>query len=81
MPSKSFPAPVPPNDAAEPQGDQGVYGDPGPQGQPGDVSSQPLTDAIAGTSITTNAVDLLEPNADLPTVIAKVNELINALRR
>jgi hypothetical protein len=29
----------------------------------------------------TNAVQLLSPGTNLPTVIAKLNELINALRR
>jgi len=42
---------------------------------------QQLNDAIASTSANTNAVQLLDPNADMPTVIAKLNELINAQRR
>ena len=61
-----------------------MYGGPGPQdpqGPPGDVSSRQLTDAIAGTNANSNGVDLLDPNADLPTVIEKINELIQALRR
>jgi len=53
----------------------------GPAGAPGEVSNQQLADAIAGTSANTNAVQPLDPYADLPTAIAKLNELINALRR
>jgi hypothetical protein len=39
------------------------------------------TSAIAGTSNNTNAVELLSGDADLASVIAKINELINAQRR
>jgi len=53
----------------------------GPQGPPGEVSSQQLSDAIAGTSANTNAVELLAADADLPTVIAKINEMLTAQRR
>jgi len=53
----------------------------GSQGVPGEVTSQQLSDAIGGTSANTNAVQLLDPNADLPTTIAKLNELIQAQRR
>ena len=53
----------------------------GPQGSPGEVSTQQLNDAIAGTSANTNTVQTLDTYADLPTTIAKFNELINALRR
>ena len=64
-----------------------------PAGTPGDVSSQQLTDAItdaiAGTSANTNAVQLLDtgtftdpPTADnLMAVANKLNELIQAMRR
>lgn len=56
------------------------------KGPPGEVSNQQVTDAInnviANTSANTNAVQLLAPpNADLPTVIEKLNELIQAQRR
>ena len=59
------------------------------QGLPGDVSAQQLNDAInavaasaaANISANTNGVQLLDPNADLPTTIAKLNELINTQRR
>ena len=37
--------------------------------------------AIAGTSANTNAVELLASDADLPTVISKISELITAQRR
>jgi len=53
----------------------------GPQGPPGEVSAQQLSDAIAGTSANTNAVEWLAADADLPTVVAKINELLTALRR
>ncbi|MFA5189951.1 MAG: hypothetical protein WC740_04445 [Verrucomicrobiia bacterium] len=50
----------------------------GPQGPPGEVSNQQLNDAInnvsVNTSANTNAVQLFDPNADLPTIIAKLNE-------
>jgi hypothetical protein len=45
------------------------------------VTTQQLTDAINGTSRSTNAVELLSGDADQATVIAKINELINAQRR
>jgi len=53
------------------------------------VSAQQLNDAInavaasaaANISANTNGVQLLDPNADLPTTIAKLNELINTQRR
>ena len=47
----------------------------------GMVTGQQLTDATAGTSANTNAVELLSPDADLPTTVAKLNELIQAQRR
>ena len=46
-----------------------------------EVKVPELADAIAGTSANTNAVDFLDPNADLPTAIAKLNELILTMRR
>ncbi len=64
-----------------PQDNPGPPSAPGPAGPPGEVSAQQLTDAIAGTSANSNAVDLLDPNADLPPVIEKINELIQAMRR
>lgn len=71
--------------ASGPAGPEGAPGPEGPQGPPGEVSNQQLNDAInnaiAGTSANTNGVQLLDPNADLPTVIAKLNELIQAGRR
>jgi len=54
---------------------------PGPQGPPGEVSGQQLNDAIAGTSANSNSVNTLDENADQATIIAKINELIGALRR
>ncbi|MFZ2644412.1 MAG: hypothetical protein WA117_25710 [Verrucomicrobiia bacterium] len=52
-----------------------------PQSPPGEATNQQLSDAISGTSANTNAVQLLDPNVDLPTVVAKLNELIQAQRR
>ena len=61
----------------------------GPQGEPGEVTAQQLTDAIAGTSANSNAVSTLDTPfasdpptlADMETMRAKMNELINTLRR
>jgi hypothetical protein len=53
----------------------------GPQGLQGEVSAADLSFAIGGTSANTNAVQLLDSYADLPTVVAKLNELILAQRR
>ncbi|MBI5818054.1 MAG: hypothetical protein HZA88_03635 [Verrucomicrobia bacterium] len=47
------------------------------QGSPGEVSSQKLSDVIAGTS----TIQLLDINADLPAIIAILNEMIQAQRR
>ena len=59
----------------------GPDGPQGPQGLPGEVSAQQLADAIATTSANTNAIALLPDDADLPTMRAKINELIQALKR
>ena len=64
-------------------------GAPVQQGPPGEVTAQQLTDAIAGTSANTNAVQLLDTGtftdppsaADLMAVANKLNELIQAMRR
>jgi len=65
--------------ASGPQGDQGPQGEPGP---PGDVSAQQLSDAIAGTANNPSGVDTLDPGeTDIGTVVAKLNELIGALKR
>lgn len=53
----------------------------GPQGPQGEVSAADLSFAIGGTSANSNTVQPLDTSADLPTTIAKLNELINALRR
>jgi hypothetical protein len=82
---------------AGPAGSQGPAGDPGspgspgpegPQGPPGEVTGQQLTDAIAGTSANTNAVQLLtltvsDPptQSEMQSIANKLDELINALRR
>jgi len=60
---------------------RGDRGDPGQRGDDGEMSNQQLNDAIAGSSANTNGVQLLDLNANLPTVIAKLNELIQAQRR
>ena len=54
------------------QGPQGNYGPQGPQGPPGEVTTQQLANAIAGTATNTSEVQ---------QVLAKMNELIVALRR
>jgi len=57
----------------------------GPQGPAGEVTSQQLSDAIAGTSANCNSVQLLDTsNITDPIQLDqanKINELINALRR
>ncbi len=64
------------------QGDQGPQGEQGPQGDPGDVSAQQLSDAIAGTANNPGDVETLDPGeTDIGTVVAKLNELIGALKR
>jgi len=65
--------------ASGPQGDQGSQGE---QGPPGEVSAQQLSDAIAGTANNPGDVETLDPTeTDIGTVVAKLNELINALKR
>lgn len=71
-----------------PQGPSGNDGAQGPPGAPGEVSSADLASAVAGTSHNSNAVATLDSApSDPPTVAdyeamrAKLNELINALRR
>ena len=61
---------------------------PGPQGPPGEVTNSQLSSAIAGTSSNSNAVAALSfgagPDYDAAQqqdIIAKINELISALRR
>jgi hypothetical protein len=70
------------------QGQNGNDGGPGPQGPPGEVSNAELQAAITGSSANSNAVAALTfgagPSYDpaqQQEVIAKVNELISALRR
>jgi len=63
-------------------GPEGPQGEQGPQGEPGEVSSQQLSDAIAGTANNPGDVETLDPTeTDIGTVVAKLNELINALKR
>jgi len=72
-----------------PQGNDGSQGPQGTQGPAGEVSNAQLDSAIAGTSNNTNAVTTLDTPfandpptlADMELMRAKVNELINALRR
>jgi len=63
---------------AMPAGPQGPAGN---DGAPGEVSAQQLNDSIAGTSANSNSVQTLDENADQAAIIAKINELIQALRR
>jgi hypothetical protein len=63
-------------------GPQGSPGDPGPQGPMGEVSAQQLSAAIADTANNVNAIAALDPSeTDVPTIVAKLNELLNALKR
>lgn len=80
-----------------PQGNNGNDGAPGPQGAAGEVSTQQLTDGLAGTlaaatansSANTNALATLDAPftndpptpADMELLRAKLNALILALRR
>ena len=82
---------------AGPAGPQGSDGPPGPQGPTGEVSSQQLADglavalaaAAANSSANTNGVTTLDTPfvndpptlADIEVLRAKVNELINTMRR
>jgi len=52
---------------------------PGPT--PGEVSTADLSFAIGGTSANSNTVQTLDESADQAAIIAKLNELISALRR
>ena len=68
---------------------RGNDGGSGPQGSPGEVTAAQLNSAINGTSSSSNAVATLDTPfandpptlADLELMRAKLNELINALRR
>ncbi|MFN0077922.1 MAG: hypothetical protein ACKVY0_15810 [Prosthecobacter sp.] len=72
-----------------PRGFTGNDGGTGAQGLPGEVTNAQLSSAIAGTSNNSNAVGTLDTAftndpptlADLELMRAKINELINALRR
>jgi hypothetical protein len=71
-----------------PRGQDGQPGPQGPQGPPGEVTAQQLAGAIAGTAANTNKIATLDiPISAPPTqgevqqVLAKMNELIVALRR
>ena len=61
-----------------PAGPQGPAGN---DGAPGEVTAQQLSDAVAGTSANNNTVQTLDTSADQAAIIAKLNELIGALRR
>jgi hypothetical protein len=86
------PGPEGPMGPPGPQGEPGTPGGPpgpeGPQGPPGEVTYAELSNSIAGTSANSNGVATLEMSvSDPPTqqeilsLLAKVNELITALRR
>jgi hypothetical protein len=71
-----------------PAGADGSSGSDGGEGPPGEVSLQQLDDAIASTSANSNAVETLGMTAagsydetQMQQVLAKLDELINALRR
>ena len=73
---------------AEGQRPANIQGIPGPQGLPGEVTSAALASAIAGTSATNgvSTLDVAFTNdplslADGELLRAKINELINAMRR
>jgi hypothetical protein len=77
-----------PQGPAGPQGSDGGQGPAGPQGPPGEVTAAQLATAIASTASNTNPIATLEiAISDPPTqseveqVLAKLNELIVALRR
>jgi hypothetical protein len=67
------------------KGDKGDAGEPGQQGPAGEVSAaqlaQEINFAFGGTSANTNTVQPLDEAADLAATVAKLNELIGALRR
>jgi hypothetical protein len=71
-----------------PRGQTGNDGSPGPQGPPGEVTNAQLASAIQDTSRNSNGVNTLNLTvSDPPTqgevqaIAAKLDELINALRR
>jgi hypothetical protein len=71
-----------------PRGQPGNDGSPGPPGPPGEVTNAQLSSAINGTSNNSNGVNTLNLTvSDPPTqgevqaIAAKLDELINALRR
>jgi hypothetical protein len=71
-----------------PRGDNGDAGPPGSEGAPGEVSNSDLQAAINGSSANSNGVSTLSfganPSYDpaqQQEIIAKINELISALRR
>jgi hypothetical protein len=78
-----IPQGVPGNNGAD-----GATGPQGPQGPPGEVSAAELASAIAGTASNTNPIATLgiaisDPptQSEVEQVLAKLNELIVALRR
>jgi len=79
--------PAGPAGSPGPAGDPGSPGSPGPegpQGPPGEVTSQQLTDAIAGTARNPTYIGTLDTPYDDPEKEAmrqKINELINGIRR
>ena len=87
--AKGDPGPQgPQGDPGGPQGPQGEQGPQGPQGPPGEVSNGDLSAALNGSALNPSGVYPLLPTASDPptqnellTVIAKVNELLAALRR
>ena len=83
----------PPGPQGEPGGPPGPQGPPGPngndgatgpQGPPGEVTQAALDAAVSGTSSISNGVETLDtvfPDPAMEEMRAKLNELINALRR
>ncbi|MBI5820557.1 MAG: hypothetical protein HZA88_16445 [Verrucomicrobia bacterium] len=59
----------------------GPAGPQGPQGSPGEVSAADLNFAFGNASANSNSVHPLDETADQAAIIAKINELIQALRR
>jgi len=71
-----------------PRGENGIQGMTGEPGAPGEVSNAQLQAAIDGSSASSNSVAALTlganpsyDSAQMQEIIAKVNELISALRR
>jgi hypothetical protein len=54
---------------------------PAPHGDSAEVNAVDLSFAIGGTSANSNTAQPLDENADQAAIIAKLNELIQALRR